>query len=433
MCEQRDREGTLIERGWRDVRAFAVYFSGDYSYYIDDRSCPVLSNVKDGHTPGMEPWKRMLKRACVILPTYNEVENIRIVIPLIFEQSARLDTHELHVLVVDDNSPDGTGDAVTHLMEKFSKLHLITGEKRGLGEAYKRGMAWAIKNLEPDLIFEMDADLQHDPGLIPLFITLANHGFSLVIGSRFAPGGSTPDFSLRRKLLSYVGNWMIRFFGGLPRIHDCTSGYRCIKSELIAKCDLSFLSTRGYSFQASLLCELLRRNAKIVEIPIVFPDRLHGESKLTLRDQVEFLINIAKIRFTRSAEFVKFCVVGSSGVLVNMGLYLLFTRLMGISMEIASPPAIEVSIISNFFWNNFWTFRDRDTQNGWRRRLLYFHLASGAAGVTNYASLLFLARVAGLSDVISNLIGIGAGTLINYFINSLWTWEKKRAGAPSPN
>lgn len=241
----------------------------------------------------------MKKKACVILPTYNEFENIPTIIPLIFAQAHKVDTHELHILIVDDNSPDGTQDAVKECMKKFTNLHLITGEKRGLGEAYKRGIAYAIETLNSDLVFQMDADLQHDPGLIPLFITLSNCGFSLIIGSRFVTGGSTPNFSLRRKLLSVLGNWLVRLFAGLPRIHDCTSGYRCIKSELIKKCEFSHLPTTGYSFVSSLLIELIRNEARVIEIPITFSSRIYGESKLSFRDQFEFLVNLVKIRFRK--------------------------------------------------------------------------------------------------------------------------------------
>jgi dolichol-phosphate mannosyltransferase len=364
------------------------------------------------------------KKACIVLPTYNEAKNIPIIIPWIFEEAKKIETHEVHVLIVDDNSPDGTQEVVRGLMDKFANLHLITGEKKGLGEAYKRGFDHAIKKLQPDLIFEMDADLQHSPTLLPLFISLANHGFTLIIGSRFVLGGSTPNFSMWRKFLSLFGNWLIRFLGGLPRIHDFTSGYRCIKAELIEKCDLSFLSTRGYSFQTSLLFELLRNGARVIEIPIEFPDRVHGESKLSFRDQVEFLLNIAKIRFRKSEEFIKFCVVGGSGVFVNMGIYLLFTRLMSVPYYIASPIAIELSILWNFTWNNFWTFKKRDSSTSWMQRLIRFHVVAGVAGLVNYAVLLGLVSGLEVWDVLANLIGIALGTLVNYFMNSLWTWKE---------
>ena len=366
----------------------------------------------------------MKNRACIVMPTYNEGQNIPIIIPGIFEEAKKIETHEIHVLIVDDNSPDGTQEVVKSHMDRFPNLHLITGEKKGLGEAYKRGFDHAIKTLEPDFIFEMDADLQHSPTLLPLFISLANHGFTLIIGSRFAPGGSTPNFSMWRRFQSLFGNWLIRVLGGLPRIHDCTSGYRCIKTELVKKCDLSFLSTRGYSFQSSLLFELLRNGARVIEIPIEFPDRVHGESKLSFRDQAEFLLNIAKIRFRKSEEFIKFCVVGGSGVFVNMGIYVLITRLLGVPYYIASPIAIELSILWNFTWNNFWTFKKRDASATWIGRLIRFHVVAGVAGLANYAALLVLVSVLGVWDVLANLIGIAFGTLINYFMNSLWTWKE---------
>ena len=361
---------------------------------------------------------------CIVLPTYNEAENIQKIIPLIFAKADKIATHTLHVLVVDDNSPDGTGEIVQKQMTSFPFLHLTTGDKKGLGDAYKRGIAHAIHTLNPDLLIEMDADLQHSPSLLPLFVTLANHGFSLVIGSRFAAGGQTPNFSLYRTFISRAGNALIRILGGIPRIHDCTSGFRCIKTEIIKKCDLSFLSTRGYSFQSSFLCELLRNGAKVIEVPITFPDRIHGESKLRFQDQIEFLLNVFRIRFRQSHEFIKFCTVGSSGVLINLGVYLTLTRQYSIPLEYASPIAIETSIISNFLINNAWTFRDRNPQTPFLRRLFWFHTIAAFSGTINYLLLLLLVHIFHFWDIPAYLLGISCGTLINYFLNSWHTWNK---------
>ena len=363
-------------------------------------------------------------RVCIVLPTYNERENLKILLPQIFQEQRRMAGRELHVLVVDDNSPDGTAAAVMEMAAEHPGLHLLTGEKRGLGEAYKRGMAHAMAHLAPDLIFEMDADLQHSPRLIPLFVNLAENGFSLVIGSRFVLGGSTPDFSFKRRMLSRVGNWMLRFLGGMPPIRDCTSGFRCIKAELLGKCDLSQLSTRGYSFQSSLLFELIRNGARVIEVPITFADRQIGESKLSMEDQVEFLLNVFRIRFRKSEEFIKFLLVGASGVAVNLGFYVLFSRGVGLPLEVASLIAIEISIISNFLLNNSFTFGKRVSASGLKKRFLRFHLVAGAAGVVNFTILLLLAKTFGLWDIAANLAGIACATLVNYFLNSRWTWKE---------
>ncbi len=371
--------------------------------------------------------------ACIVLPTYNEAENVRVLVPQIFAEAERIQSHEVHVLVVDDASPDGTADVVRGLSRRYPALHLVTGEKKGLGEAYKRGMAEAVERLDPDLVLQMDADLQHPPALVPLFVSLATYGFSLVIGSRFAPGGSTPEFSLRRRLLSLFGNWLIRFLGGLPRLHDCTSGFRCMRAELLRRCDLSHLATRGYSFQSSLLFELLRNGARPIEVPMVFRPRGAGESKLSMRDQLEFLANVVRLRFRRSEELLRFLLVGISGVAVNMAVFLGLTRLAGIPLEAASPVAIETSILSNFALHSTWTFRDRP-RTPLAARLWRFHLVALVAAGVNYGLLLLLARGLGWHDAVANLLGIGAGTVVNYAMNSLWTWkrpEEAQGAAPA--
>lgn len=362
--------------------------------------------------------------ACVILPTYNEAENIEASVRAIFSEQRVITTHHLIILVVDDNSPDGTAGIVRKLQQEFEGLHLVTGNKKGLGEAYKRGMDHALRQFDPDLVFEMDADGQHDSAMIPLFINLANHGFTVVIGSRFALGGETPDFSLWRKFLSLLGNFLVRYLGGIARIHDSTSGYRCIKANLLPACNMDFLSTRGYSFQSSLLCELVRNGARVIEVPIVFPDRKAGTSKLAFRDQVEFLLNIARIRFRNSEEFVKYCFVGASGVLFNLGFYLLFTRIMFMSPTSASPMAIEISILSNFLLNHLWTFRVRHSAGHLARKFVKFHLVAGASGVLNYLVFLLLFRSLGVNDILANLTGIAIGTVFNYVFNSFWTWRR---------
>ena len=368
---------------------------------------------------------KSLLKACLVLPTYNEAENIESIIEAIFLNQSIIETHQLYVIVVDDNSPDGTQKIVKKQMQKFPNLQLVTGDKVGLGDAYKRGISFAIKTFNPDLLLQMDADGQHDTKLIPEFIRLANDGFSLVIGSRFVPGGKTPDFSIWRKFLSITGNFLIRHLGKASAIKDCTSGFRCIKTNLVLKCDLENLSTRGYSFQSSLVCELIRNGAKPIEVPIIFKDRLTGQSKLTLRDQIEFLVNITKITYRYSQDFIRYCLVGGIGVIVNLSTYLFLNRYFQIPLEVASLIAIETSIVSNFLLNNYWTFKHRVKKLSMYRRLINFHIAAGISGILfYYLFFLFLTTVLEVNDVLSIMVATITGTISNYTINSLWTWRK---------
>jgi dolichol-phosphate mannosyltransferase len=238
--------------------------------------------------------------ACLVLPTYNERENLLVMLPRIFEQASRIPTHDLHVVVVDDNSPDGTADFVRESMARNPNLHLVTGKKRGLGDAYHRGMAYAIAQLSPAFIVEMDADGQHDPGLLPEFIRLcAESERRLVIGSRFLPGAAMPDFGPGRRALSYTGTFLVRLCCGVGTITDCTSGYRCFPADMLRDCNFGRLPTRGYSFQTAILFELVRHGAQVIELPLIFAPRIHGESKLKLRDCIEWLFTLAGLTLRR--------------------------------------------------------------------------------------------------------------------------------------
>ncbi len=201
------------------------------------------------------------------------------------------------MLVVDDNSPDGSADYVRSVMGLYPRLHLLTRERNGLGAAYKHGIEHAIETLHPELILQMDADFQHDPAQLAELIRLCNKGYDLVIGSRFIAGTDIPGLSWQRKLISLAGTRLVWWFGGIPHIQDCTSGFRCIRAELIPKCNFGPYSTRGYSFQSWFLCELLRNGARYIEIPIAFPLRAYGSSKLTSRDKFEFLISLLHLPF----------------------------------------------------------------------------------------------------------------------------------------
>ena len=365
-------------------------------------------------------------KICFVLPTYNEEENIENIIQQILKEEKNQSKHTFSILVVDDNSTDETQAIVQRYTSLNSKVHLVTGQKKGLGDAYKRGFNYALNDLQADLIFQMDSDGQHDTSLIPHFVSYIEEGKDVVIGSRFIDGGTTPDFSFSRLLMSKVGNLLVRYVGGITQVKDCTSGYRAIRASYLKELDFSYLSTRGYSFQSSLICDLAWRGADISEIPIEFSPRQGGDSKLALRDQIEFILNIPRLGFRNLEDFMKYSLVGVSGVFVNLGLYLFLTRYYEISEVVAPLIAIESALISNFILNNFWTFGKRITQSRIRVRFVKFHLVSGFSALINYSAFLTLFLVFGLYDILANLIGIGLAAIVNYLINSNWTWKDNK-------
>ena len=365
-------------------------------------------------------------KICFVLPTYNEEENIGNIIQQILKEEKSQSKHTFTILVVDDNSTDETQTIVQNYISSNSKVHLVTGQKKGLGDAYKRGFKYALNDLKADLIFQMDSDGQHDTSLIPDFVSYIEEGKDVVIGSRFVEGGTTPDFSFSRLLMSKVGNLLVRYVGGITQLQDCTSGYRAIRASYLKELDFSYLSTRGYSFQSSLICDLAWRGADISEIPIEFSSRQGGDSKLALRDQIEFLLNIPRLGFRNLEDFMKYSLVGVSGVFVNLGLYLFLTRYYEISEVVAPLIAIESALISNFILNNFWTFGKRVTQSRIRVKFIKFHLVSGLSALINYSVFLGLFLVFGLFDILANLIGIGLAAIVNYLINSNWTWKNNK-------
>lgn len=363
-------------------------------------------------------------KTVIIIPTFNERDNIARLVPELFDQFQSM-THDMHVLVVDDSSPDGTADSVRQLQQRYPNLHLLLGRKVGLGAAYIRGMTHALDVLGAEVVFEMDADFSHQPSDVPRLMTNIDHGADFVIGSRYVPGGTIPkEWGWMRQANSIFGNIVARYVAGIYRVRDCTAGFRAIRASLLRGVNLSGLRVQGYAFQVALLHAAVVQGAKVVEVPVNFVDRTQGDSKLGLRDIVEFIWNAWWIRFQASRTFIKFAIVGATGVVVNLGL---FSALLAFGMNkyLASPIAIEASIVSNFLLNNYWTFRWRKTKDRARIRGLKFNAVSLVALGISYGTFVLLSiafpRVA---PQIHQLIGIVPATLVNYFLNSYWTFKQ---------
>jgi len=218
-----------------------------------------------------------MQDAIVIIPTYNEIENIEAIIRTVFSQEK-----EFHILVVDDNSPDLTALKVKELQEEFpDNLFLLKRKiKTGLGTAYIEGFKWCL-NKKYDYIFEMDADFSHNPNdLIKLYNACYNDGFDLSIGSRYIEGVNVVNWPMSRVLLSYCASIYVRLITRM-KIHDTTAGFVCYKRQVLETIDIDTIKFVGYAFQIEMKFKAYLKKFKIIEIPVIFTDRTKGKSKMS--------------------------------------------------------------------------------------------------------------------------------------------------------
>lgn len=354
----------------------------------------------------------------VIIPTYNEVENIgRMLDVLNQEVFPKITGHKMEVLVVDDNSPDGTVQVIQRKMKNYKDVRLLLGEKEGLGRAYARGMKYAMREMNADAVVEMDADFQHDPKDIIRLVREFDKGYDYVIGSKYVKGGSVPrQWEFYRKLLSWGGNIFARVVLLIFSVHDVTSGFKLTRvKKFLDKIDLEHLLSKSYAYKIHIMYEMVKeKGAKVKEIPIKFHFREKGSSKIEHEDIFESL-KVVILLFFRS-RFFKFGVVGFVGFLVNSagleffsgtrvteflsGLFLKWEHLP--LLNIAAQPsawaaaiAAEFAIMSNYTFNNFWTFAKRKITTPVRFVWKFSHF-----NLTSFGAILIQFLVVGLGVVL---------------------------------
>lgn len=295
-----------------------------------------------------------MRNAVILLPTYNEagsIEKIIIILSRIREEIS-LDWN-LEVLIIDSTSNDGTSEIVKKLQKKYNFLHLLMTKKEGLGRAYFQGFTYSMQHLNPYVMFEMDADLSHDPWEIPQFLKKIVEGADFVIGSRYMKNGSIPkNWGLHRKIFSIVGNLIVRLGFMKLKITDWTSGYRAIKTWVIQSSLDTVKHYSGYVFQIAVIDQAFKHSARIEEIPIQFTDRKHGVSKISFS---QYIMQILLYIFLNSS-FIKFFIVGIIGFTIDFGISFFLIEKTGTTVWLATLASTETAIICNFLLNNFWSF-----------------------------------------------------------------------------
>src|SRR5260221_656663 len=299
----------------------------------------------------------------VVPATYNEKDNIeKFIVMLEEEVFPKIKEHDMHIIVADDFSPDGTGDIVKSLMKKYKNLGINQGEKKGLGAAYIRTMGEAIDKHDADVVVSIDADFQFDPHDLPKFIKKLEEGYDMVVQTRYSNGGSIPEnWPPQRKAFSMIANIFVRTAFLKFSIHDWTGGFRAITKKVFEKESKEMSGFNGYIFQIAFLQKAVRDGFKIGEVPLHFSDRKLGSSKIAplgyIMDIVKFVI-VTSIKETLFGKFGKFLVVGGFGFIINAVILRLLVEFAHLTPEIANLAGAAVAIFSNYNFNNLWTFKE---------------------------------------------------------------------------
>ncbi len=350
--------------------------------------------------------------------------------------------HDVEVLYVDDSSPDGTALEVEKAMRLYPWLHLLGGsQKQGLGVAYARGMTYAMKKMHADWLMEFDADFQHPPRDIPRMIEQIDRGFDYIIASRYIPGGSIPGaWSFDRKFLSVVGNLVGRVGLLTLGVHDVTGGFKLSRVKgFMDQFDFSALYSKSFAYKVQLLHYMVQKGARVKELPFHFSPRTEGKSKIIKNEMQETIRVIFLIQLHNPAtiKFFKFGVVGGFGFVINYLGLIYFNKTysglpfpIGVINFLANATAAEISIISNFIFNNLWTFsQDKISRvSQLISKFLAFNFSSVLGGILVPSLIIGLGtQVFGdrYRTLFLVLAVFGFTVPYNWFIYNKFIWQKK--------
>lgn len=373
-------------------------------------------------------------KVVVVIPTYNEAENIKKLIPAVLGAFDKIPRHECHILVVDGNSPDGTAGLVQEFAQQNDRVHLLLEkEKSGLGGAYVFAFKHVLNTMHADVVMEMDADFQHDPNQIPNFIQKIEDGYDYVIGSRFVKGGSIPkEWGFNRKFLSVGGNLFSKIVLGIYSVSDFTSGFKASRvKNYLDRIDLDSVRSKGFAYKIDLLYKMYKLGAKITEVPIEFGLRDRGNSKMDRNNAIDSLKVVLSIRISENKSFFKFCVVGVCGLITDTLLFNTF-RLTVFDPALSAIVSGFIAMLVTFTLNNIWSFGEK--------RIFGLAKLAGTFVVYSASSMIpilvrsqlvdLFVKALGHSFIVANT-GFGLGILIglvwNYFVYSKIIWRKRPA------
>jgi dolichol-phosphate mannosyltransferase len=350
----------------------------------------------------------------IIVPTYNEALNIE---KLLDRLHGVLNDIEHEVIVVDDDSPDRTWEIVEKRSKVDLRLRVIKRKDRGLSKAVIAGFDKA----RGDLMGVIDADLQHDERILPDMVAMADSA-PIVVGSRYTTGGAVGDWKFNRRLKSWVATKLAALILNVS-ISDPMSGFFIVRREIYHRIKFK-LNPEGFKI---LLEILFQANVDVAEIPYHFRSRLAGESKLSSRVVIEYLKQLIRLRRTNGIPtgFIKYCLVGASGVIVDMLVFGLGSQLLRLSAPFAGTFSTQVAVISNFILNNAWTFSERNDQPVFSRFIKY--QATCFIGIViKFFTLLICVKIFYLNPYLANGVGIIFVVFINFILSKLWVWKAQR-------
>lgn len=370
-----------------------------------------------------------MEKVVIVMAAWNEAENIKKMIDTLFDEVFPKIDAEMHLLVADNKSTDGTTEMVESEMKKRSNLHIVQQVGKGLGNAYVTAFKYAVKDLSADAVMEMDADGQHPPKFVKPMVDAYLAGAEYVIGSRYIPGGSIPkEWALFRRAVSYFGNLYIRIVLIKPSIHDLTTGFRLTKVKgVLEKIDLdNLMEKERFAYKVDLLYQSVKNAKKTVEVPLEFKPRTTDKSKFNMKETIATLKVATILGIKDKQRFIKFGVVGFVGYLVNAITLKIFTNLNTPGFVAWSVP-VELAIVSNFTLNNLWTFKQEKISGFTKiiKKFIQFNLTSAGAIV--------IQTIAGIIG--DNILGQGYRQILlpfiilllvmpyNYFMYNVVIWK----------